>query len=103
MNLTVRREMSLLEIKIKLTGKRSPSKQQFHEMYPNLPTYAAQHEYSKSQNCGRKTEVKTGSSNILRNAESFEEKSPLQKVMLPLCLTGQNCYHRELTIFREII
>lgn len=96
MNLTMRREISLLEIKIKLTGKRSPSKQQFHEMYPSLPTYAAQHEYSKTQNCSRKTEVKTGSSNILR-------KSPLQKVMLPLCLTGKNCYHRELTIFREII
>lgn len=88
MNLTVGKEMSLSEIKIKLTGKRSPSKQQFHEMYPNLPTYAAQHEYSKSQNCSKKTEVKTGSLNILRNAESFEEKHSLQKVMLLLCLTG---------------
>lgn len=88
MNLTVGKEMSLLEIKIKLTGKRSPSKQQFHEMYPNLPTYAAQHEYSKSQNCSKKTEVKTGSLNILRNKKNFEEKCSLQKVMLPLCLTG---------------
>lgn len=49
-----------------------------------LPTCVAQDEYSKSQNCSRKTEVKIRSLNILSNVRGFEEKSPLQKVMLPL-------------------
>lgn len=75
--------MSLLQIKIKLTGKRWLSKQRFHEMYPNLPTCAAQDEYSKSQNCRRKTHIKTRNLNILRNVGSFAEKDPLQKMILP--------------------
>lgn len=36
MNLTVGREMNLLQIKIMLSGKRCPSKKPLHEMYTNL-------------------------------------------------------------------
>lgn len=74
MDLEAGREMSLFEMKIKLPGKRCTSKQEFHEIYPSLPTQAAQGNYSKSQNCGVRTDIKTRDLNLLRTVESFEEQ-----------------------------
>lgn len=43
-------------------------------MYPSLPSHAAQRKYSKSQNYGGRTNVKTRDLNLLRIVESFEEQ-----------------------------
>lgn len=66
--------MSVSEIKIKLPAKKCTSEQKFHEMYPSSPTHAAWGKYSKYQNCGGRTDVKTRDLNVLRTVESFEEQ-----------------------------